>query len=139
MNPTSKKFIALLLVFSLMTLSANLYAKERRGAKLRVTKLDGQQIEGELITVKPNSLLLLNNEGKDVSIDIADIKVIRIVKKLGVLNGALVGWLIGGGVGVLLGFMFPYNTSEINLRPIVYAGLGGGVGILLGGIVNNPN
>jgi hypothetical protein len=31
--------------------------------------------------------------------------------------------------------MFPYNTSEINLRPIVYAGLGGGVGILLGGIV----
>ena len=57
MNPTSKKFISLFLIFSLMMLSTNLYAKERRGAKLIVTKKDGQQIRGELITVKPNSLL----------------------------------------------------------------------------------
>jgi len=48
----------------------------------------GQQIEGELITVKPNSLLLLDTEGKDVSIDIGDIKVIRIVKKSKALLGA---------------------------------------------------
>ena len=30
MNPTSKKFISLFLALSLMMLSANLYAKERR-------------------------------------------------------------------------------------------------------------
>jgi small nuclear ribonucleoprotein (snRNP)-like protein len=134
MNPTSKKFIALFLIFSLMMLPTSLYAK-KRGAKLIVTKKDGQQIKGELITVKPNSLLLLDTEGKDVSVDIEEIKVIRVVKKLGVLKGALAGWLIGGGVGVLLGFMFPYNEGEINLRPIWYAFLGGGSGILLGGIV----
>jgi hypothetical protein len=75
-----KKFISLFLIFSLMMLSANLYAKERRGAKLIITKKDGHQIEGELITVKPNSLLLLDTEGKDVSIDIKAIKVIKIRK-----------------------------------------------------------
>jgi len=93
-----KKSIALFLVFSLVALSGNLYAKEKRGAKLIITKTDGQQIEGELITVKPNSLLLLDTEGKDVSIDIADIRIIRIVKK-----GLLCGLLVGGGIGLIEG------------------------------------
>jgi len=95
MNPLGKKFISLFLIFSLMALSVNLYAKERRGARLIVTKKDGHQIKGELITVKPNSLLLLDIEGKDVSVGIADIKVIRIVEKVGVAVGAL-GGLLGG-------------------------------------------
>jgi len=47
-----KKFLALFLIFSLIILSVNLYAKERRGAKLLITKKDGQQIRGELIAVK---------------------------------------------------------------------------------------
>ena len=66
MNLTSKKFISLFLVFSIMMLSVNLYAK-KLGAELIITKKDGQQIEGKLITVKPNSLLLLNNEGMNDS------------------------------------------------------------------------
>ncbi len=100
MNPTSKKFIALFLIFSLVMLSTNLYAKERRGAKLIVAKKDGQQVQGELITVKPNSLLLLDTEGKDVSIGIADIKVIRVKKKS---KGARTGFLIGGGLALIVG------------------------------------
>ncbi|GAH74403.1 unnamed protein product [marine sediment metagenome] len=51
------KLVSLFLIFSLVMLSANLYAKERRGAKLLITKKDGQLIEGELITVKPNGSL----------------------------------------------------------------------------------
>jgi len=138
MNPTSKKFISLFLAFSLMMLSANLYAKERRGAKLIVTKKDGQQIEGELITVKPNSLLLLSITGRDMSVGIADIKVIRIVKKSKLLTGAWVGIAVGGGTGVLLGGL-----------PSTYEGMGvssgGGrkilgvfgavVGLLVGGTI----
>ena len=62
-------------------LSAILDAGEKRRAKLVILKKDGQQKEGELITVKPNSLLLLDTEGKDVSVSIANIKVIRMVKK----------------------------------------------------------
>jgi len=104
MNPTSKKLISLLLAFSLVMLSVNLYAKERRGAKLIVTKLDGQLIEGELITVKPKSLLLLDTEGKDVSIDIADIKVVKVVKKSKAWKYGLVA---AGGVGLIGGILIP--------------------------------
>ena len=133
MNPRGKKFISLSLVFSLMMLSVNLYAKERRGATLIVTKKDGRQIEGELITVKPNSLLLLDTEGKDVSVDIADIKVIRIVKKSQVGKSALYGLLIGGVIGVVEGIRegkdaFIFSSSEL-------AAMGGLVFGLLGALL----
>ena len=111
MNPTSKKFISLFLVFSLMMLSANLYAKERRGAKLIITKKDGQLIEGELITVKENSLLVLDTEGKDVSIDIGDIKVIEKKSQIG--KGVLYGTLIIGGGGTLLGGILGSGYRDI--------------------------
>ena len=111
MNPTSKKFISLFLVFSLVMLSVNLYSKERRGATLIITKKDYKQIRGELITVKPNSLLLLDIGGRDVSVDIADIKVIRIVKKSKALLGAGLGLLIGAGIGAILG-QTTFSPSE---------------------------
>jgi hypothetical protein len=100
MNPKGKKFLSLFLIFSLMMLSVNLYAKERRGSKLLITKKDGQQVEGELITVKPTSVLLLNTEGKDESIEIADIREIKIVKKSKVREGALFGLVTGVAIGV---------------------------------------
>ncbi|MBA7646959.1 hypothetical protein ES703_54727 [subsurface metagenome] len=142
MNPTSKKFISLFLALSLMMLSGNLLAKERRGAKLLITKKDGQQIEGELITVKPNSLLLLNTEGKDESIDIADIRVITIVKKSKVGKGALYGLLIGGVIGVVEGIRegkdgFILSSSElVAMGGLVFgllgALLGAGIGAVAG-------
>jgi len=98
MNPKGRRFISLFLVFSLMMLSVNLYAK-RRGAKLLITQNDGQQKEGELIVVKPNSLLLLDSEGKDLSVDIADIKVIKIVRKAKTWAGTGLGLLAGGILG----------------------------------------
>ena len=67
MKVRGKKFVSLFLIFSLLVLSGSLYAKERQGAKLVITKKNGHQIEGELITVKPNSLLLLDTKGKDGS------------------------------------------------------------------------
>ena len=124
MNPTSKKFISLFLAFSLVMLSANLYAKERRGAKLIVTKKDGQQIRGELITVKPNSLLLLSITGRDVSVDIADIKVIKIVKKSKALLGPCIGLLAGivaAKIGKYLIFAVIYPSTGM-----ITGGLWGG-------------
>jgi len=132
MQAKGKKFIALFLVFSLLALSGNLFAKERRGAKLIVTKNDGQQIRGELITVKPNSLLLLDAEGKDVSVGIGDIKVIRIVKKSKVLIGIGLGLLIGAGIGALIGY-----SGGGDWGPgfgALYGGIvSGAIGLLVGG------
>lgn len=56
--------------------------KQKHGTKLIVQKRDGQEIRGELIAVKHNSLLLLEFESAaEVSIEIIDIKVIKVSKK----------------------------------------------------------
>jgi hypothetical protein len=135
MKAKGKKLVSLLLVVSLMILSANLYAKERRGAILIITKKNGQQIEGELITVKKDSLLLFT--GVDVSVDISEIKVIKIVKKSRVLQGIGLGLLIGAGTGALLGFMegdrpsqFFHKAEERALVGGIYLGA---IGLLVGG------
>ncbi|MBA7603676.1 hypothetical protein ES703_10791 [subsurface metagenome] len=137
MNPTSKKFISLFLIFSLVLLSANLYAKERRGAKLIITGKDGWQTEGELITVKPNSLLLLSITGRDVSVDIADIKVIRVVKKSKALLGSGIGLIIFGGGTALFVETFGRNSWEppdLHRFAVGFGVIGAIVGLVIGGI-----
>jgi len=121
-----KKFTALFLVFSLLSLSGNLYAK-KKGAELIIQKKDGGQLKGELIAVKPNSLLLLDTEGKDVSVGIADIKIIRIVKKSEVLLRALLGIPVGFLIGAMVGRM-----SDEEFGGLTGAGIGIPIGVLYG-------
>ncbi len=132
MKAISKKFTALFLVFSVLVLSINLYAKERRGAELIITKKDRQQVEGELITVKPNSLLLLDSEGKDVSVNIEGINVIRIVKRSSTSGGAIVGFLIGGVVGIITLISSHTPLDEIEKRALIGGLFGGSLGLLVG-------
>ena len=135
MNPIGEKFISLFLVFSLLVISVNLYAKERRGAELIITKKNGYQTEGELITVKPNSLLLLNTEGKDVSVDIEEIKVIRVVKKSKALSGSLVGFLIPAIITGLLFLLATEIEESEGVGFLLPLGLVGScAGALIGGI-----
>jgi len=150
MNPMSKKFTTLLLIVSLMTIGCATMGMRKQGghgATLIITKTDGQLIEGELITVKPNSLLLLNTEGKDVSVDIADIKVIRIKKKSKANLGAGIGGAIGGGIGLYKivsackaedadGSFYSYfllGSLVVPAAAIVGAVIGGGIGALVRG------
>jgi len=135
-----KKFISLFLVFSLVLLSVNLYAKERRGARLIITKMNGRQIEGELITVKKDSLLLLFAGRMDVSVGIEEIKVITIVKKSTFWKGAGLGLLIGGGMGEIMGGILGGSSAlEEEIGAAKGAMLGGAVfgitGYLLGEIL----
>jgi len=147
-----KKFISLFLIFSLVMLSANLYAKERRGAKLIVQRRGDQVqtrykdtpwetsvmtgIRGELITVKPNSLLLLDTEGKDVSIDIGDIKVIRIVKKSKAgLIGSVAGTLGGIIFVTIIDAALGEEESVSFYGYCLFGGIGLCVGTLVGGII----
>ncbi len=132
-----KKAISLFLVFSILLLSGNLFAKERKGADLIIQKKDGQQVRGELIAVKKSSLLLLEREsGADVTVDVGDIGIITVVKKSQVVLGAVLGSLLGFGIGAAIGageddpngFMRGYGTS-------IGGGIGASAGLLLGGIV----
>ena len=139
-----KKFVSLFLVLSLLEISCATITSpavekrfpERKQGALVITKTDGQQIKGELITVKPNSLLLLSITGKGVSVDIADIKVIRVVKKSKLLLGAGIGLVVGGGGGVLTSLIFGWSVYEggEGLAAVLSGGVGAAVGLLLGGI-----
>ena len=100
-----KKCISLFLVFFSFVLSGNLYAK-KKGAELIVQKIFGQQVRGELITVKENSLLLLDSEsGADVSVDIREIRLIEIVKKSKSLAWGGIGLVSGAVIGALTGYL----------------------------------
>ena len=144
MNPKGKKFISLFLALSLMAISCTTMttqrqktfesSKERKhGAKLIITKTNGQQIRGELITVKPNSLLLLGITGRDVSVGIADIKVIRVVGKSKALLGAGIGLLIGFGSGALVGGTLPVEGAHRYILPFGLIGVA--CGVLIGRII----
>jgi hypothetical protein len=73
-----------------------LSARERRGAQLVITLKDGHLIGGELVAVKPDSILLLSPAMKDESVDVASIRSIRIVRKSKALLGAACGFLAAG-------------------------------------------
>jgi len=142
MNPTSKKLISLFLVFSLVTINcASLRTtggkREKHGATLLIKKKDGQLITGELITVKPHSLLLLDTEGKVVSIDIEEIKVIRIVKKSKFWKGARIGGFIGVIAGALL--LLASEEADVGILPFAVfssrAEQGGVIGVIIGGTI----
>lgn len=159
MNPMSKEFIALFLVVSLMTISCatlGIRRQERfelpqkgRGAKVIITKIDGQEVRGELIAVKPNSLLLSGFPEPVVSVGIADIRAVRIVKKSKSSLGAGIGGAIGGGIG-LYKIVSAYNASVergedgvmisaillgclvVPVAMMVGGAFGGGIGALVG-------
>lgn len=145
-----KKCISLFLVFFSFVLSGNLYAK-KKGAELIVQKIVGQQVRGELITVKENSLLLLDSEsGADVSVDIREIKLIEIVKKskslawggIGLVSGAVIGALTGylqgdDPSGMITGFgpPMPFPGLFTADEKALYGGIGWGIlGGAIGGI-----
>jgi len=141
-----KKIIAMFLAFSLSTFSLNLFAKERKGAELVVELRDGQQVRGELITIKKDALLLLNPEGADIGVNIDDIREIKVLKKSKALLGVGFGFLVGGSSGVLIGLamgdteqsegfdptMF-WETAEF--KALLFGLLGGMLGAVIGGTI----
>ncbi len=143
----NKSPLIVVLIISFLFLSGASFAKERRGAELRIQKIDGKQVRGELITVKEKSLLLLeSSSGSDVSVDVADIEYIEVLKKPRTLLGAGLGLLIGGGVGALTGMMFgkdepekgenpeDYETRSVSQKALTIGVLFGLIGAVGGGI-----
>lgn len=151
-----KKSIALFLVFALLTLSGNLFAKEKRGANIEIykkkqiiklkmegtpwEKLDKEpDIRGELLAARKTSLLLLERDSyADVTVDIGDIGVIRIVKKWGAGEGFLIGSAVGAVLGGSFGYAYASSFGDQDLAgSISLTALTGGLAIgLLGGIIS---
>ena len=126
-----KKSISLFLIFSLVMLSVNLYAK-KRGAEILIVKKDGRHIKMELIAVKQNSLLLEDA----ISVDIKDVRIVRIEKTSRFWKRAGAGALIGVVTGVLVGASVGENDMfSAELTILINGILFSALGFLIGGII----
>jgi len=137
-----KKLVSLALVFSALMFCPLLEAKERQGAHLKITNKDGGRLEGELIAVKPGSLLLLSGGGSDVSADIAGIATIKIVKKSKAVTGMLIGGGAGAAFGVFAGIVSPgFESRGVAALEgaLIFGGAGAAVGALTGLIISQPD
>jgi hypothetical protein len=114
-----------------------LAAGSKRGADLVVIRLDGSNVSGELIAVKPDSVLLLDERGRDVTVDKAKVRSIRVLGKRrtgkGILYGSLIGFSGGAILGVATGKIDNYSSGASSfLLCIPAAFVGGLVGLLVG-------
>lgn len=137
MNKNSHPGVAAVLALVMLALPGSLLAREKRGAQVIITLNNGHYSSGELIAVKPDSLLLL--AGKDESVDIAAIRSVQIVRKSkagrGAGIGALAGALVLGLAAAADPWLEPTFTGYLFLGVLGGAGgglLGLGVGALSG-------
>jgi hypothetical protein len=114
-----------------------LMAKEKRGADIIIQKTDGQQLSGELVAVRCDSLLILNSNGADITFKINNIRNITIIKKAKLLKGMGWGLFIGGGVGFGLGKAM--ETAETPDWEYLTMPVGAGIGLLVGGIISSAS
>jgi hypothetical protein len=120
-------------VAALLIVPGGLAAKEKRGASVIVTRVDGQLFEGELIAVRQDSLVLLGPSGADVSVSAAEIGSVRIVRPSKVGKGAMLGGLggalIGGILGGTSGGIDEYTASQTAFMLGFVLGAIGGLGV----------
>jgi hypothetical protein len=97
--------VLLALTAILLLAATPIQAKGRSGAKVVVdTGLGYTTIKGELIAVRPDSLLLLDGSGADRSIDVAQVRSVTVVKTSKAGIGGILGLLAGVGGGYLVGY-----------------------------------
>jgi hypothetical protein len=134
MKNTLNRATTIILALLTLALPGSLMAREKRGASVIIALKDGHFVEGELIAVRPDSLLLL--AGKDESVPLAVIRSVRVVRK----SQALVGGLCGLAAGVVTAALSskddplpPFGTAAVGIIFIPSGiGLGAGAGALAG-------
>ena len=132
------KRIATVLILLIFVLPGALSARERRGANVVITMTDGRYVSGELVAVKPDSLLVLNFHGADESAELAGIKSVRIDRKSKARSGAILGAVAGTiitGVWAALTPTVSWWTGNDHMSAsgvILVAAAGGAAGGLVG-------
>lgn len=135
-----RRFIATMLVVLFLTLPGAVLAQDKRGANITVTLMDGSAVSGELIAVRPQSLVLLSPVGTDESVEVRDISTVTIIKKSKAGKGFWTGFLIGGIAGGVLGATGDDPTvgrgGAIVLGAITIGGICGLIGLGIGAAAN---
>lgn len=127
---------ALIIAIALLILLSPLPAKERRGADVLIRKIDGAEIRGELIAVKTNALLVLSQEGRDVTVGSEEIDSVKVIMKAHPWRGAGIGLLVGIAAGALYGLTNPGTAEPDSLYPPVFAAVLAIPGAIVGSIAS---
>ena len=117
--------------------AASAFGQQKRGATVVVTRYTGAQSGGELIAVKPDSLLLLDAAGKDSAVPLAEIHCVLVIRKSKVGQGLLLGLLGGGATGYIAGSIQAKTSGacpgcEAPLMRLGWGILGATVGTVIG-------
>ena len=138
-NRRAKGFLRTLFVviLSLAFLAPVLGAKEKRGAELVISKKDGAVVKGELLAVKEEDLIIMDEStpgGVTVSLkDARSVKVVKHGQTVLVLGSAFIGGAIGAATG------YATQTGQHGLLAGYLkgpaAGIGAGIGVLAGALV----
>lgn len=128
---------ALILSLFLLILTPHLPAKERRGADVLIRKIDGMEIQGELIAVKKQALLVLSKEGLDVTTQIKEIDKVIVINKRHPWRGLGIGLAAGLVGGAIVGALFPGSAEPkdfyiFRMFPLIV----GPIGLLAGLTIN---
>ncbi len=134
----ARKFVAAVLALLLISLTTDTFGAQKKGATVIMTLRDGRQASGELIAVKPKSILILDPMGKDASFDLTEIAVVKVFRRSKAGKGALTGFLIGAGVGITAGILSAGSGEDSDFQggmaAMFLGGIGGVVG-LVGGLM----
>jgi outer membrane lipoprotein SlyB len=133
-----KKIMTLVIGVSLLFPSGTMFAQVREGVQLEITKTDGKVIKGELIGVKQDSTLILESSPIiGASIDVSEVKIIKIVKGSNAGAGFLGGLLAGGAVGASIGSRNSGHWVSSETLLAIGALIGGFAGGLVGGMIGS--
>jgi hypothetical protein len=113
-------------------------ADRRSGAKVLVIMAQtGEQIEGELIGVRDDAIVVDDRQGGSHEIPIGQISTVRVKRRSKALVGTLFGILGGGAAGAALSSSRDTSGDgmfEGVLWTLIYVGGGAVVGGVLGGV-----
>ena len=129
---------AVVALLSLTFLVPALGAGEKRGARLLIEKKDGAVIKGELLTVKEENLILMEESSSNgVTVNLQDVKSVKIVNRgraVLILECALGGAAVGAVAGFATGTRSQSVSAGVHKtdNTLLGAGAGVAVGALLG-------
>ncbi|HLP59748.1 MAG TPA: hypothetical protein VK186_12990 [Candidatus Deferrimicrobium sp.] len=87
-----KQFLALLIISTLICPSVLSAQQKRHGDWIIITKQDGRFVEGELLKVNDNEIILMSDSESGNTIPMNEIKKIESKKKGKFLTGAIIGF-----------------------------------------------
>jgi hypothetical protein len=117
-------------VAALLAAPGSLAAKGRRGALIILTKADGAEVRGELVSVKPDSIIL-RRSGDVLTILRDRVHSVSLMRRSRKTSGAFTGLTIGALAGAGWG-----ANARVTGGTSSMAAICGGLGLVIGMVVS---